>query len=102
MGLRYSFRHLFFGGKLNKKRLYKILEDLDAANGGETTDISALKTTVGDANGGLVKDTSALKTTVGDATSGLVKDVADIETAIGDESTKGTILARIKALEDAE
>lgn len=102
MGLRYSFRHLFFGGKLNKKRLYKILEDLDAANGGETTDISALKTTVGDANSGLVKDTSALKTTVGDATSGLVKDVADIETAIGDESTKGTILARIKALEDAE
>ena len=101
MGLRYSFRHLFFGGKLNKKRLYKILEDLDAANGGETTDISALKTTVGDANGGLVKDTSALKTTVGDAESGLVKDVADIETAIGDESTEGTILARIKALEDA-
>ena len=120
MSLRYSFRHLFFGGKLNKKRLYEILKDLDAANGGETTDITALKTTVGDANGGLVKDTSALKTTVGDstgglvkdvvdletaigdATSGLVKDVADIETAIGDESTKGSILARIKALEDAQ
>ena len=120
MGLRYSFRHLFFGGKLNKKRLYKILEDLDAANGGETIDISALKTTVGDTNSGLVKDTSALKTTVGDAESGLVKDtsalkttvgdaesglvksVADIETAIGDESTEGSILARIKALEDAE
>ena len=100
MSLRFSFRHLFYGGELNKERLYKILQDLDAANGGETTDISALKTTVGDANGGLVKDTSALKTTVGDAESGLVKDVADIETAIGDESTEGTILARIKALED--
>ena len=118
MSLRFSFRHLFYGGELNKERLYKILQDLDAANGGETTDISALKTTVGDANGGLVKDTSALKTTVGDANgglvkdtsalkttvgdaeSGLVKDVADIETAIGDESTEGTILARIKALED--
>jgi len=83
MGLRYSFRHLFFGGKLNKKRLYKILEDLDAANGGEATDISELETTVGDSS------------------SGLVKDVADIQTAIGDESTEGTILARIKALEDA-
>lgn len=83
MSLRYSFRHLFFGGKLRQKRLYKILEDLDEANGGETTDITALKTTVGDSN------------------SGLVKDVADIESAIGDESTEGTILARIKALEDA-
>ena len=34
--------------------------------------------------------------------SGLVKDVADIDAAIGDESTEGTILARIKALEDAQ
>lgn len=42
-----------------------------------------------------------LETAVGDSESGLVKDVADIEAAIGDESTKGTILARIKALEDA-
>lgn len=57
---------------------------MDNANGGETTDITALKTTVGDSS------------------SGLVKDVADIESAIGDESTEGTILARIKALEDAE
>ena len=83
MSLRYSFRHLFFGGKIQRERLYKILEDLDSANGGETTDITALKTAVGDSK------------------SGLVKDVADINTAIGDESTEGTILARIKALEDA-
>lgn len=47
-------------------------------------------------------DITALKTTVGNSSSGLVKDVADIETAIGDESTEGTILARIKALEDAQ
>ena len=47
-------------------------------------------------------DISALKTAVGDSKSGLVKDVADIDAAIGDESTEGTILARIKALEDAE
>ena len=43
----------------------------------------------------------ALETAVGDSESGLVKNVADIEAAIGDESTEGTILARIKALEDA-
>ena len=73
MGLRYSFRHLFFGGKLNKRRLYNILEDLDSATGGEATDIEALETSV-----------------------------EALETAIGDESTEGTILARIKALEDAE
>ena len=47
-------------------------------------------------------DISALKTTVGDSKSGLVKDVTDIDAAIGDESTEGTILARIKALEDAQ
>lgn len=47
-------------------------------------------------------DISALKTAVGDSKSGLVKDVADIDAAIGDESTEGTILARIKALEDAQ
>ena len=84
MSLRYSFRHLFYGGKIHKERLYKVLEDLDSANGGETTDISALKTTVGDNK------------------SGLVKKTADIETAIGSESTEGTILARIKALETAQ
>lgn len=43
---------------------------------------------------------SELEETVGDSSSGLVKKVADIETEIGDESTEGTILARIKALED--
>lgn len=84
MSLRYTFRHLFYGGKIQKERLYKVLEDLDSANSGESTDITALETVVGDATGGLVKD------------------VADIETAIGDESTEGSILARIKALEDAE
>lgn len=87
MGLRYSFRHLFFGGKLNKRRLYNILEDLDSANSGETTDITAIKQAIG-------KSTSGSET-------GFYKDIKDINTAIGDESTEGTILARIKALEDA-
>lgn len=65
------------------KRLLEMILKLQKENSSEGTDIAALKTTVGG------------------ATSGLVKDVADIETAIGDESTEGTILARIKALEDA-
>lgn len=43
MALRYTFRHLFYGGNINKKRLYKILEDLDNASGGADTDISALE-----------------------------------------------------------
>lgn len=90
MGLRYSFRHLFFGGKINKKRLYQILEDLDSAAGGDAADITELES-----------DVEALQTAVGDSDAGLVKDVADLESAIGDESTEGTILARIKALEDA-
>lgn len=47
-------------------------------------------------------DITALETVVGDSSSGLVKGVADINTAIGDESTEGSILARIKALEDAQ
>lgn len=102
MSLRYSFRHLFYGGKIQKERLYKVLEDLDSANGGETTDITALKTTVGDNTKGLVKKTTDLETAVGDNSSGLVKGVADINTAIGDEDTVGSILYRLKALEDAE
>jgi hypothetical protein len=76
MSLRYSFRHLFFGGKLNKRRLYQLLEDLDASNGGDEKDISSLKTTVGDSTKGLVKAVDDLETTVGDADSGLVHDVA--------------------------
>ena len=91
MGLRFSFRHLFYGGKIHKDRLYKILEDLDSAAGGDAADITELES-----------DVEALQTTVGDSTGGLVKDVTDLETAIGDESTEGSILARIKALEDAQ
>ncbi len=68
--------------------LYEYLKDVES---GEGADITALETAVG-----------ALETAVGDAEAGLVKDVADIETAIGDESTEGTILYRLKVLEDAQ
>lgn len=69
----------------------ELYDYLKNAESGEGADITALELAVG-----------ALETAVGDADSGLVKDVADIETDIGDESTKGSILYRIKALEDAQ
>ena len=109
MSLRYKFHHLFFGGKINKKRLYQVLEDLDNANGGETTDITEIKTAIGKASGdgagGILKDVADIQTDIGSSTSGsetgIHKSIVDINSAIGDESTEGTILARIKALEDA-
>lgn len=72
-------------------KLKKIVKNLTADDISQATDISGLKTDVG-----------TLKTTVGDNSKGLVKKANDLEAAIGDESTEGTILARIKALEDAE
>lgn len=45
MSLRYSFRHLFFGGKLRQKRLYEILKDLDA---GENKDLAIKDLTDGE------------------------------------------------------
>ena len=69
----------------------ELYDYLKNAESGEGADITALETAV-----------EALETAVGDAETGLVKDVADIEAAIGDESTEGTILARIKALENPQ
>ena len=46
-------------------------------------------------------DITALKTAVGDNSKGLVKKANDLEAAIGDEDTADTILYRIKALETA-
>lgn len=69
----------------------ELYDYLKNAESGEGADITALETAV-----------EALETAVGDAEAGLVKDVADIEAAIGDESTVGTILYRINALEDAQ
>ena len=69
-----------------KKQVKTLLAD-DVSQG---TDITGLKTDVGN-----------LKTAVGDNSKGLVKKANDIETAIGDEDTADTILYRIKALETA-
>jgi len=81
--------------------LKKKVRQLTADDASQGTDISTLKTTVGDSSKGLVKDTADLKTAVGDNSSGLVKKANDLETAIGDEDTSGTILYRIKQLETA-
>ena len=78
-----------------------------------STKVSALETAIGKASGegagGIAKDVADAKSAIGDSDSGLTKSVNDnagaisnLQTAIGDESTEGTILARIKALEDAQ
>ena len=82
--------------------LKKKVRELTADDVSQGTDITALKTTVGDNTKGLVKDTADLKTAVGDNSSGLVKKANDLETAIGDEDTASSILGRIKKLEDAQ
>ena len=104
-------------GRIVQEQLIKILQrHEDALGSSSSTDtsqgnrITALETAVGkatgDGAGGIAKDVKDVKDAIGSATgdtpSGLAKDVADITTAIGDASTEGTILARLKALEDAQ
>lgn len=97
MSLRYSFRHLFFGGKLRPKRLYKILEDLDNATGGEATDISALEEVVGDSSSGLVKDVNDLKT----ASATYVP--VEVVVTYSDESTETkTLLSVVESESDGD
>ena len=55
------------------RQFYEMIVKLQKENAGEGTDITALE-----------------------------EDVKDIQDAIGTETTAGSILARIKALEDAE
>jgi hypothetical protein len=104
-------------GRIVQEQLIKILQrHEDALGNSSSTDtsqgnrITALETAIGSATGdnpsGLAKDVSDVQTAIGSATgdnpSGIAKDVSDIQTAIGDASTEGTILARLKALEDAQ
>lgn len=67
------------------RRLLRKIEALEAGESGETADITALKAAVG-----------------ADDTTGLRKRCKDLEDAIGSEDTANSILARIKALEDAQ
>lgn len=87
-------------GVIVQEQLLRLLqrhEDAIANGGGEPYDDTEIKA-----------DISALETAIGDSSSGLTKSVNDnadaisaLETAIGSEEIAGTILARIKALEDA-
>lgn len=52
--------------------------------------------------GGIIRYLYDVITEMAAGDSDLADKVDDIESAIGDESTEGTILARIKALEDAK
>lgn len=82
MSLRYSFRHLFYGGEVNKKRLYEILKDLDSAESGESADISALEEVVGDEDSGLVKSVADLTTAVsGKADSSHTHTISNVSDA---------------------
>ena len=67
--------------------LFDKIVALEGATGGDETDIASIKETIGKASG--------------DGAGGILKDVKDVKDAIGSESTEGSILARIKALEDA-
>lgn len=86
-----KFNDLSDTQKTDKKARFNILaEEIDAAVAGDSTiadKVEELETTVGKASG--------------EGAGGLAKDVDDLKTAVGDESTEGSILARIKALEDA-
>ena len=52
--------------------------------------------------GGIIKYLFDKVKSLDSASGGDESDIAELKEVIGDESTKGTILARLKALEDAE
>lgn len=90
MSLRYSFRHLFYGGKLNKRRLYNILEDLDAK---ESTGSSEV-------------DTSEIESSVSSIESTLTNLLITLSDSAGSDLTESERIAliktRLEALEDNE
>ena len=105
--------------------LYDVMVNMDSGDSTVAGKVTALETTVGDSSSGLVKDMTdakaaigtddttagglkkrckTIETAIGDNTTGeetgIYKDIADLVAAIGDEDTSGTILYRIKQLED--
>lgn len=84
------------------RRLLRMIEE---AESGDAAAIKALQDEIGDATTAntILKRLKDVEDAIGaDDTSagGLKKRCKDIETAIGDEDTSGTILYRIKALEN--
>lgn len=91
MSLRYSFRHLFYGGKIQKERLYKVLEDLDAK---EST------------GGSSEVDTSEIESAVSSIESTLTNLLITLSDSAGSDLTESERIAliktRLEALEDNE
>ena len=83
-------RKILDKGEIVQEQLIKVLQKHEDALGDNSSSDAAIATKV-----------TNLETAVGDNSKGLVKKTNALETAIGDEETEGTILARIKALEDA-
>ena len=88
-------------GRIVEEQLLRVLQKHEDAiiNGGteDTTinqKITALETAIGKATG---EDAGGIAKDVADAQT----DITALETTIGDEDTEGSIIARIKALEDA-
>jgi hypothetical protein len=73
MALRYAFRNVFYKGGINKRRLYQILQDIDDKADPSSTPLTQI-----------------------------LNRLNTVQTAIGSEDKEGTILARLKALEDKE
>lgn len=98
--------HRYKGGIL--KYLYDKVKTLDSAQGGDDTDITAIKAAIGKAEGegagGILKDIADIKAAIGVSTSGsetgFYKDIKDINTAIGADDEPNTIKGRIYALEE--
>lgn len=85
------------------RRLYRMIKKAEA---GDATAIKALQDAIGSETTAntILKRIKDVEGAIGesDTTAGsLKKRCKDLETAIGTEETEGTILYRIKALEDA-
>ena len=89
-------------------KLKKVVREGVGTDSTQSSDITSIKNTIGKASGtgagGILKDVADLKSAVGtsDTSSGsLKKRCKTIENSIGTESTEGSILYRIKQLENA-
>lgn len=83
-------RKILDKGEIVQEQLIRVLQKHEDALGDNATGDTAIAGKV-----------TALETAVGDNSKGLTKKANDLEAAIGDANTEGTILARLKALEDA-
>ena len=82
-------------GRIVEEQLLRLLQKHEDAIIEGTSEDTTLSTKVSNLE-------TAIGKASGEGAGGIAKDVADVKSAIGDASTEGTILARLKALEDAQ